>query len=148
MTELTASRTGKIPIYKNKSIMPSAVEVRGTRYFELRDESEHLRSKLNDYESNLKKMATKLINLQEYINENMKSTGGVPKQKPELDELATLAKENKELKILAKKKDEELRELHDKKAHCKTIRTIHKYEIGFGIKSQVENDVTDYISLG
>ena len=45
----------KVPAYKDKNQMPSSVHERASRYFELRDENDGLKTKLKDYESDIKK---------------------------------------------------------------------------------------------
>jgi len=134
--------TKKVPSYKNKNMMPSTVEERSNRYFELREENTELKEKLKDYDSDLKKMATKLIKLQELMEANMKRIGSAGQPAYEMDELATVAKENQKLKALAKIKEEELRKIHTVKAHSKKTKVASKS----GVKSKIKGSVCFNIS--
>lgn len=128
---------GKVPLYKNKSTMPSTVQERSSRYFELRDENTELKGKLKEYDTDLKEMASKLIKLQKLMDESMKQTGSSKPQPMEMEKLITLTKENKKLKALAKVKEEELRGIHTVKAHCRQYSTCYKTKT----KQKIRGDV-------
>jgi hypothetical protein len=135
--------TKKVPSYKNKNMMPATVEERSNRYFELREENTDLKEKLKDYDSDLKKMATKLIKLQDLMDSNMKQIGSASQPAYEMDELATLAKENQRLKALAKIKEEELRNIHTVKAHCKKTKVVSRP----GGKSKAKTNLKGIVCL-